>query len=59
MNLSMALNIMPIPKRDEYLEIIRQVFHEDENDIVPDYDEDLFENENQQAFLDAGHFYGL
>lgn len=24
-----------------------------------EYDEDLLENENEQAFLDAGHFYGL
>lgn len=59
MDLSMALNIIPMPTRDEFLNIIRQVFREDLNDIVPEYDEDLFENENQQAFLDAGHFYGL
>lgn len=40
-------------------EIIRKVFGTAEIEIIPDYDEDLFENENQQAFLDAGHFYGL
>lgn len=40
-------------------EIIQKVFGNVEIDIIPGYDEDLFENENQQAFLDAGHFYGL
>lgn len=39
--------------------IIQKVFGNVEIDIIPGYDEDLFENENQQAFLDAGHFYGL
>lgn len=40
-------------------EIISKVFGNAEIDIIPGYDEYLFENENQQAFLDAGHFYGL
>ena len=34
-------------------ELIQEGLHEE------GYSEDYFENENQQAFLDAGHFYGL
>ena len=30
-----------------------------QEDLYIGYSEDHFENENQQAFLDAGHFYGL
>lgn len=53
-----TLLLIPIIKREEFAEIMRQVFDE-RGDIILEYDEDLFENENQQAFLDAGHFYGL
>lgn len=30
-----------------------------QEDLYIGYSEYQFENENQQAFLDAGHFYGL
>lgn len=37
------------------------MFDEDpiQEDLYIGYSEYQFENENQQAFLDAGHFYGL
>ena len=34
-------------------------FMKEMNEQIPEYDEYLCDSENKQAFLDAGHFYGL
>ncbi|MBO7733333.1 MAG: hypothetical protein J6S67_12285 [Methanobrevibacter sp.] len=40
-------------------EMASKVMREVVNGEYIEYDEYLIENENEQAFLDAGHFYGL
>ena len=41
--------------------MLHQIQEDDiiQEDLYWEYSEYNFENENQQAFLDAGHFYGI
>lgn len=51
----------PIINQEALMQLIMSQFVDDpiDVDLYPDYSEDLCENENEQAFIDAGHFYGL
>lgn len=52
------LEINQIHSGDSLRSILSQVFEDPLEDFF-EYSEDFYANENQQAFLDAGHFYGL